>query len=77
MRWEICGDRYFEMGRGLKKEKKSHVHKYLENNVVTDFFLIGIHSMQCRTATTRHMVTKKKGTKRLKHSGNLFRKNQQ
>ena len=38
MRWEICGDRYFEMGRGLKKEKKSHVHKYLENNVVTDFF---------------------------------------
>ena len=47
MRWEICGDRYFEMGRGLKKETKSHVHKYLENNVVTDFFLIGIHSMQC------------------------------
>ena len=48
-RWEICGDRYFEIGRVLKKkqQKKQHVHKYLENNVVTHFFKIGIHSMQC------------------------------
>ena len=38
-RWEICGDRYFEIGRVLKKkQKKQHVHKYLENNVVTHFF---------------------------------------
>ena len=41
------------------------------------FFLIGIHSMQGRTATTRHGVTRKKSTKRLKHTGNLFRKNLQ
>ena len=41
------------------------------------FFLIRIHSMQCRTATTRHGVTKKRNTKRLSHTGNLFRKNLQ
>ena len=41
------------------------------------FFLIGIHSMQGYTATTRHGVTRKGSTKRLKHTGNLFRKNLQ
>ena len=38
-------------------------------------FLIGTHSMQDWTATTRHGVTRKRNTKRLKHKGNLFRKN--
>ena len=33
-----------------------------------DFFKIAIHSMQ---ATTRHGVTKKRSTRRLKHTGNL------
>ena len=42
-----------------------------------DFFLIGIHSMQGWTATMRHGVTRKRSTKRLKHTGNLFRKNLQ
>ena len=42
------------------------------------FFSIGIHSMmQGWTATTRHGVTRKRSTKRLKHTGNLFRKNLQ
>ena len=41
------------------------------------FFLIGIHSMQGQTATTRHGVTRKRSTKRLKHTRNLFRKNLQ
>ena len=41
------------------------------------FFLIGIHSMQGRTATASHRVTRKRSTKRLKHTGNLFRKNLQ
>ena len=41
------------------------------------FFLIGIHSMQGSTVTTRHRVTRKRSTKRLKHTGNLFRKNLQ
>ena len=41
------------------------------------FFLIGIHSMQGWTTTTRHGVTKKRSTKRLKYTGNLFRKNLQ
>ena len=42
---------------------------------VSFFYLIGIHSMQGWTATARHGVEKKKSTKRLKHTGNLFRKN--
>ena len=38
-------------------------------------FLIGIHSMQGWTATTRHGVTRKGCAKRLKHTGYLLRKN--
>ena len=41
------------------------------------FFLIGIHSMQGWTATTGHGITRKRNTKRLRHIGNLFRKNLQ
>ena len=41
------------------------------------FVLTGIHSMEGWTATTRHGVTRKRSTKRLKHTGNLFRKNLQ
>ena len=48
-----------------------------QQNQKTIFFLIGIHSMQGWTATTRHGVTRKRNTKRLKHTGNLFRKNLQ
>ena len=50
---------------------------FIGNNDITFFFLIGIHSMQGCTATTRHRVKRKGGTKRLKHTGNLFRKNLQ
>ena len=39
------------------------------------FILIGIHSMQGWTATTRYGVTRKRSTKRLKHTGNFFRRN--
>ena len=41
------------------------------------FFLIGIPSMQCWTATLGHGVTRKRCTKRSKHTGNLIRKNLQ
>ena len=41
------------------------------------FFLIAIRPMQGLTATTRHGVTRKISTNRLKHKGNLFRKNLQ
>ena len=41
------------------------------------FFWIGINSMQDWIATTRHGVMRKRSTKRLKHTGNLFRKNLQ
>ena len=39
--------------------------------------LIGIHCMQGSTATTRHGVARKRNTERLRHAGNLFRKNLQ
>ena len=41
------------------------------------FFLIAIHSMQGRTATMRHGVTKKEAQKILQGTENLFRKNLQ
>ena len=41
------------------------------------FCLIRIHSMQGWTVTLRHGVTRKRSTKRLRHTGNLFRKNLQ
>ena len=40
-----------------------------DTKVNINFFKIGIHSMQDWT------VTRKKSTKRLRHTGNLFRKN--
>ena len=39
------------------------------------FFLIGVHSMSGWTATTNYGVIRKRITKRLKRTGNLFRKN--
>ena len=44
---------------------------------IPDFFLIGIHSMQGWTATMRHGFTRKRCTKRLEHTGSLFKKNLQ
>ena len=41
------------------------------------FFLIGIHSMQGWTATTRYGVTRKEAQKRLQDIENLFKKNLQ
>ena len=38
---------------------------------------IGVHSMQCWTATMRHVVTRKEAQKRLQDAENLFRKNLQ
>ena len=43
---------------------------------VKNIFLIGIHSMQGLRYTTRDGTTRK-STKRLKHTGNLLRKNLQ
>ena len=42
-----------------------------------EFFLIWIHFMQVRPATMRHEFTRKRSTKKIKHTGNLFRKNLQ
>ena len=41
--------------------------------ILDDFFLIGIHSMQGWTAIPRHGVTRKRSTKRLRYTGNVFR----
>ena len=43
----------------------------------TNLFFIRIHSMQGWIATTRHGITRKRSTTRLKHMWNLFRKNLQ
>ena len=52
-------------------------YKTISVTYLTFFFLIGIHSMQGWTAATRHCVTRKKSTKRLKAYRNLFRKSLQ
>ena len=49
----------------------------LEAFSVVTFFKIGIHSVQGLTVTMRHGVARKRSTKRLQHTGNLFRKNLQ
>ena len=41
------------------------------------FFIIATHSMQGCTTTTRHGASRKRNIKRLRHTGNLFRKNLQ
>ena len=69
-------------------KKSSDIYKeFLTKLQINWFFLIGIHSMQDWISTTRHGVTsyklqvtrhgvtRKKSTKRLKHTGNLFRRN--
>ena len=40
---------------------------------VNDFVLTGIHSIKGWTPTTMHGVTRKRSTKRLNHTGSLFR----
>ena len=47
----------------------------LQVGLMKHIFLIGNHSMQGWTTTARHGVTRKRATKRLKHTENLFRKN--
>ena len=55
--------------------------KNLWQRIISGFFCLfvcffnGIHSMQVWTATRRHGVTRKRSTKRLKHTGNMFKKN--
>ena len=44
---------------------------------LTNIFLTGIYSMLGWTATARHVGTRKRNTKRLKHTGNYFKKNLQ
>ena len=48
--------------------------KKARNAINGYLFLIGIHSIQDWTVTTRHGVTRKRRTKRLKDTGYLFRK---
>ena len=48
------------------------IMRFYNNLLFAFFFLTGIPSMQGWTATTRHAVTGKRKTKRLKHSGNIF-----
>ena len=59
------------LNRGHLERKHGHLA------IAPYFFLIGIHSMQGWTATKRHRAARKRSAKRLKHTGNLFRKNLQ
>ena len=65
------------MGQITVKHKEKETEEKLLGIYIYIFFLIGIHSMQGWTATTRHGVTRKRSTKRLERTGNLFRKNLQ
>ena len=55
-----------------KQRKYEHDETYLSSDCLknVDYFLNSFMH-----ATTRHGVTRKRSTKRLKHAGNLFRKN--
>ena len=48
--------------------------RHYEFPKMPSFLLIGVHSMQDWTATARHGVTRKRRTKRLQDTGNLFKK---
>ena len=64
--------------RNLSTGVSSEFCKMFENTYfVEHLFLVRIHSIQGLTATTRHGVTNKRNTKRLRQTGNLFRKNLQ
>ena len=56
-----------------EKTIQSKSQKIYQNGFLMIFFSIGTHSMQGWTATTKHGVTRKRSTKKLKHPGNLFR----
>ena len=66
--------------KGINKQNMYMQIKHSEKDNIEKghyFFLIGIHSMQGWTATTRHGVTRKKAQKRLQATENLFRKSLQ
>ena len=65
---EIIG----EIGKILRETKV-----FCNSSSFAFFFLIGVHSKQGWTATTKHGVTRKRSKKRLKYTGNLMRKNLQ
>ena len=56
---------------------KNGSHGQNINRINGRHFFYWDSSMQGWTATTRHGVTRKRSTKRLKHIKNLFRKNLQ
>ena len=58
--------------RPLFDFNKVTIYQYLSIFSNFFFFLIGIHSMQGWTATTRHGVTRKEAEKRLHDTENLF-----
>ena len=63
-----CDIKYATLGNNELLQKVRNVD-------TTKLFLVGIHSMQGLTASTREGVTRKRSTKRLKHAGNLFIEN--
>ena len=58
-------------------QNKHYIHLAIQVYIYIYIYLIGIHSMQGWTATTRHWVTREKAQKRLQATENLFRKSLQ
>ena len=56
------------------KRKRERTHKTILMLLFFNWYSL-LHSMQGWIATKRHEVKRKRGTKRLKDTGNLFRKN--
>ena len=72
---EITTSKYYPFTNVHHKWRSYDVWFLRYNSQQTVKKKIGIHSMQGWTATSRHGVTKKRSTKRLKHTENLLRKN--
>ena len=53
------------------------MHMGTNRVLLQEFFFTEIHFMQGRIAITRNGVTRKKNSKRINHTGDLFRKNLQ
>ena len=72
---EIFNVTFFFVVRTLNIEKRLKLS--YSRHWARSFILIGIHSMQDWTVTVRHGDTRIRSTKRLKYTGNMFRKNLQ
>ena len=75
--WGQSNSNTLAMVQGSQSKATIIINFEEKRDPLSIFFKIGIYSMQGWTATARHGVTRKRSTKRLQHTANLFRKNLQ